>query len=412
MARKKKPKSSGRKRSPLSFIVVLTAMAFAYLAGSGRLGELRQEATDLGRRAGEALNSITPVAPPAGDASAPAATPTPESASATTPPAKPTAPGTIDIAAANPGEAPPAISVYFAPDPENSKNGPDDALINLIGSARESVFCAFYDLELESVADALIARKNARVKVEVVSDTNYEGRTAIKRVIEAKIPVVFDERSSFMHNKFCVIDGGVVWTGSTNVTNNCMYRNDNNSVVVRSKYIAENYTAEFGEMFNDHYFGPRSPSRTPHPIVKLGDVEVQNYFAPEDGVEEKIIEQIGYARKSIIFMAYSFTSDPIADAMVAAIKRGVPVRGIFESRTMKDKACEDDKLRRAGAEVISDKNPYNMHSKVIVVDAATVITGSYNFSRNANEDNDENLLIISSREIAEKYVARFEELAK
>lgn len=372
-------------------------MVFAYLAGSGRLDGWRKQATDLGRRAGEALNSAKPAEKPAEKPPVPA-----------TPPK---APGTIDIASAK-GEAAPAISVYFAPDPPDSKNGPDDALLHLIAGAKESVFCAFYDFELEPVADALIERKKARVNVEVVSDTNYADRAAIKRVIDAKIPVVFDEREAFMHNKFCVVDGGAVWTGSTNVTNNCMYRNDNNSVVVRSRDIAENYILEFGEMFNDHYFGARSPRRTPHPIVKLGDVEVQNYFAPEDGVEEKIIDQINYARKSIVFMAYSFTSDPISEAMVKAIKRGVTVRGVFESRNMKDDACEDDKLRRAGAEIHADKNKYNMHSKVIVIDSAIVITGSYNFSRNANEDNDENLLIISDRGIAEKYVARFEELVR
>ena len=317
----------------MTLVIVLTAIVFAYLAGSGRLEAWREQAQSLGRRAGEALNSTKPKAP---DAAKPPA----EVAKA---------PGTVDV-----GSAVAPISIYFAPDPADSKNGPDDALLAVIAGAKESVLCAFYDLELEAVADALIARHQARVKVGVVSDTNYAGRAAVKRVIDAKIPVVFDERESFMHNKFCVADGRVVWTGSTNVTENCMFRNDNNAVVLRSDEIAENYAVEFKEMFEGNYFGPRSPQRTPHPVVKLGEIEVQNYFAPEDGVEEKIVEQIGYARESILFMAYAFTSDPIADAMVGAMKRGVKVRGIFESRTMKDDACEDDKLRRAGADIIAD----------------------------------------------------------
>jgi len=362
--------------------LVLIAIALAYLAGSGQLGGLRERVEGLLQQAQQALPQASQTPKPATTAS--------------TPPS--------EVADAS------AISIYFAPDPPGNGQGPDDALLGLIASAQKTILCAFYDLELESVADALIAKHDAGVKVSVVSDTTYDKRDAVKKVIAARIPVVFDERKDFMHNKFCVVDGQTLWTGSTNITNNCMYRNDNNAVVLRSEQLAVNYTDEFNEMFVDKRFGPRSPSRTRYPVVKLGDTTVENYFAPEDGVQEKLIAQIHAARTEIVFLAYAFTSDPIALAMIEAMRQGVVVRGLLEARNVNDRACEDDRLRDAGAKVYVDTGTYNMHNKVIVIDDATVITGSYNFSRNADENNDENILFINDRTIAQRYVAYFDTL--
>jgi phosphatidylserine/phosphatidylglycerophosphate/cardiolipin synthase-like enzyme len=49
-----------------------------------------------------------------------------------------------------------------------------------------------------------------------------------------------------------------------------------------------------------------------------------------------------------------------------------------------------------------------MHEKVIIVDAEVVVLGSYNFSRNANETNDENLIVIHNRTIAAEFAREFE----
>lgn len=380
--RARRPRRIFRRRRPRPASILLLALVLlGFWLANGQQG-LR-----------ERITAEWPRAIPPG---APAAAPTAPSA-----PAAPTPSPTGDA----------SIRVYFAPDPPGNGTGPDDVLIQLIASARSTVFCAFYDLELVPVADALIAQHRAGRKVALVSDTTYNRRAAVNRVIDAGIPVVFDERNDFMHNKFCVVDGATVWTGSTNITQNCMYRNDNNALVIQSSALAENYTAEFDEMFGAKRFGPRSPSRTPNPVIKLGEfTTIENYFAPEDDVQEKILEQIRAARREILFMAFAFTSDPIAEAMIDAMREGVQVRGVLEARNVNDRACEDDRLRDAGATVYVDSNPNNMHNKIIVIDEATVITGSYNFSRNADENNDENILFINDRALALQYTAYFAQL--
>jgi phosphatidylserine/phosphatidylglycerophosphate/cardiolipin synthase-like enzyme len=107
-------------------------------------------------------------------------------------------------------------------------------------------------------------------------------------------------------------------------------------------------------------------------------------------------------------MAFSFTSDEIASAMIARHQAGIPVRGVFEKRNAEGVGSEFGPLRDAGLNVLPDGNCYTMHHKVIVIDERIVITGSYNFTSRAERTNDENLLIIDDPTLAAAYLAEFE----
>ena len=109
-------------------------------------------------------------------------------------------------------------------------------------------------------------------------------------------------------------------------------------------------------------------------------------------------------------MAFSFTSDGIGEAMIAKFKKGVTVTGIFERRGSREAHSEYTKMKLEGLPVRLDHNRNNMHHKVIVIDGERVIMGSYNYSRNANRYNDENIMIIDNREIAGRYLAEFKRL--
>jgi phosphatidylserine/phosphatidylglycerophosphate/cardiolipin synthase-like enzyme len=110
-------------------------------------------------------------------------------------------------------------------------------------------------------------------------------------------------------------------------------------------------------------------------------------------------------------MAFAFTRVDFADALLERAAAGVDVRGVFETRQI---AAGGDqawiRLTEGGLaeQVRQDGNPYNLHSKVIVVDESIAILGSYNFSRNAEESNDENVLIIFNADIARALVAEWQ----
>lgn len=302
------------------------------------------------------------------------------------------------------------IQVFFAPCVPSDPHKIDAAFLAFLNSAETCIYGAFYDLELDAVADALIAKKREGLDVRLVSDSDYTSREAVRACAQAGIPVVFDDRSPFMHNKFCVVDHERVWTGSTNVTENCMYKNNNNAVLVKSEPLAANFEMEFGEMITLKRFGKGSKYATPHPIVWVGDVQVECYFSPDDRVADEIVDEVKRAGRSIEVMAFSFTSKDIAKAIAKRARQGVTVRALFDERQASSQYSQDEYLAQQGAAVYLDRNAHTMHHKVIVIDESRVITGSYNFSNNAEKKNDENVLIIHCPKVAAKYRAEFERL--
>ncbi len=302
------------------------------------------------------------------------------------------------------------IEVFFAPASAKPGHDIDSALLATIASARQRICGAVYDLQWDKAADALIERHAHGVAVRLVSDTEYQDRPAMQRCIAAGIPVIFDQRGAFMHNKFLVVDERVVWTGSTNFTENCLFKNNNNSLRILSPGLAENYATEFEEMYSQRLFGGRSPRATPHAEMRINTVETGTYFAPEDQVARAITQEILLASRYVDVLAFAFTSKPLAQALAQRIAAGVRVRGVVEKRSINQAACQDDFLNASGAQIRADANPGSMHHKVVLVDGRTVITGSYNFSKNAEEENDENLLILRSESLATVYAAEFESL--
>ncbi len=194
--------------------------------------------------------------------------------------------------------------------------------------------------------------------------------------------------------------------GSWNVTDNDTFRNNNNMLRVASRQVAADYAREFQQLF-DGRFGSGKSSATPFPRVRVGGVPIEVYFSPEDGVAKYVLQRLNAAKRSINFMTFSYTSSAIADAMVAQVKAGLPVRGVFESQNAGGTGSAFGRLRQGGVDVLQDGNCYILHHKVIIIDERTVITGSYNFTSSAEKDNDENLVIVDDPALARVYLDEF-----
>ncbi len=292
----------------------------------------------------------------------------------------------------------------------NTKNSIEYRLIEKIDKAKVSLHGAFYEFNLESVAQALINAHNRGVEVQIVYDDKQVGDDPqIKELQKIGIKTVPDKRSVFMHNKFVVVDNQCVWTGSFNITENAAYRNNENAAYICDPKLAKNYSTEFNEMFNGH-FGPKSSSDTPYPVLTINGFQIENYFAPEDGVMDKVIAAVNMAKTSIHFLAFSLTDKNLADAMLARQNSGASISGVFETRSASADSSECANLLKKGADIHIDGNPDTMHEKVIIIDSSTVIFGSFNYSAQANEDNDENLLIVHSPQIALMFEKEFQKI--
>jgi len=307
--------------------------------------------------------------------------------------------------------------LYFTspkyPDKEaNHHGGLDEKLTAFINTAQTSVDVAIYQLDLSDVTQAVLDAKKRGATVRVVTDIDIleddKENPSFKQLQKAGIKVVGGNSNAIMHNKFVVVDRAAVWTGSWNFTESETYRNNNNAIVIRSPELALNYIATFEKMFTGKAFGSsRKPGGTT-PRLSIGGVTVENYFAPEDKVAGKIIARLKKAQKTIDFMAYSFTDDDIGQTVIDRAKAGVKVRGVFEASGSETKFSEYGGMKDAGLDVLQDGNPYSMHHKVFIVDGQTVIFGSFNFSQNADTENDENLLIVDEPALAQAFTAEFE----
>lgn len=303
--------------------------------------------------------------------------------------------------------------IYFT-DPLNPSASMDEGGIDLpmaqaIDNARQSVEVAIYSFSLPSLRTALINAHNRGVTVRIVMESDSMTRTVPQSLIDAGIPVVGDRREGLMHNKFVIIDRSEVWLGSMNFTVNGAYDDNNNMVRIRSTKIAENYLTEFEEMYTGDFFGPDTVAATPNQVVTIDGIVVETYFSPDDKVARRIVELLQGANQSIYFLAYSFTADDFANAIIGKAQAGLTIAGVMEEEQAKsNQGGEFTNFQQNGLNVYMDGNSGQMHHKVFIIDEQIVILGSYNFSASAERRNDENVLIIFDREVARHYLAEFQ----
>lgn len=216
-----------------------------------------------------------------------------------------------------------------------------------------------------------------------------------KELIEKGVEIVKgkERTSGLMHNKFCT-ENDVVITGSWNPTKSDAA---NSVFIIYSRYLAKNYLEEFYEL-KDGEFG--KGEETVYPVVILNNRTVQNGFCPEDGCKRTVIDALEKAEKEILFMQYSFTDDGVGDLLIEKARKGVAVKGVFDSSQI-TQYSEYEKLKQHS--VVKKK----VHHKVFVIDEKTVVLGSANPSNNGFFENDENILIAEDSEIARQYKEEF-----
>lgn len=140
----------------------------------------------------------------------------------------------------------------------------------------------------------------------------------------------------------------------------------------------------------------------------LRNAPAQVYFSPRGGCTEAIVAALRQAKKTVLVQAYSFTSAPIAGALRAAHDRGVEVRVLLDRSQRTEHYSSSTFLAHAGIPTWIDAAHAIAHNKVMVIDGATVVTGSFNFTKGAEERNAENLFVIKDAGLASLYAENWE----
>lgn len=309
-----------------------------------------------------------------------------------------------------------------------SSNHLDDTICKYIDLAEITLDIAVWDNGNEKITDHINQAYLRGVRVRYITSSNALNSALTN--LNPGIPVL--ERNSgissnVMHNKFLVMDQLYVLTGSMNLNDGAIFNDYNNLVVIHNWELGGIYAAEFNEMWGSNTgdfnlstskFGPDKSDNTVHSIT-IGGVSVESYFSPTDHTTAQIIDEIDHADHTLDIAMFTFIHNDIRDAVIAAYNRGVEIRCIIENVSYI--GSEYDNLINAGIQVLShDGVPYDFHHKYCAIDAKhtdsdpTIITGSHNWTNSAEEEYDENTLIIHDPIIAwqftEEFTKRWKEL--
>lgn len=250
-------------------------------------------------------------------------------------------------------------------------------LLQLINSSENEVMCALYSAD-KSVIEA-IERKNMSVAASLI--TNKDRKS-----------------SGLMHNKFCVFDRKILWTGSFNPK---IQNSRDDVIIINSTLLAKNYLEEFSELKGN------TSRKTATKAIILNSTLVESYFCPEDSCIEVLQGKLAAAKSSIYFATYSFTHPTIANELIIKNSTGVIVKGVIEKG---GSHSQSQTLKSNGISVEEDSSKSLLHHKFFIIDESVVVTGSFNPTRNGDERNDENMLVIHDEEVAKEYAGYFVKL--
>ncbi len=296
----------------------------------------------------------------------------------------------------------------------------DDAVASLFDSATTSIDLCLYEFDRERIVDALLAAHARGVTVRFVGDGDEVHDDGYDDMVAAGISLSLRKpKDRIMHNKFAIIDGRWVWSGSTNFSENGVMLNNNGSLSFDSTEMADLYQIEFDQMFEDGLFGrKKAPIDTSTPVV-VGDAHIDVYFSPMGPSDQGLLNALDSADHTVFFMIFAYTKAEVVDLMIDLHDDGIQVVGIFDESQGRGRYSIDEKLAKAGVPVFIDGNHNaigwaggKLHHKTMLIDPLTeddpiVTVGSYNWSKSATKYNDENLLVIHSPELAAAYADEF-----
>jgi phosphatidylserine/phosphatidylglycerophosphate/cardiolipin synthase-like enzyme len=134
------------------------------------------------------------------------------------------------------------------------------------------------------------------------------------------------------------------------------------------------------------------------------------WFSPAHDCARRIGQLFGQATRGVEVAVFTITDDRIADAILDAHRRGVAVRILTDNEKAFDLGSDIERLRSAGVAVRVDESPFHLHHKFAIFDGRRLLTGSYNWTRGAARDNQENFLITPDPHLIEAYARAFEDL--
>lgn len=310
------------------------------------------------------------------------------------------------------------IKLYMGP---ASVGGPDNlehAITEFIGQATKSLDIAVQELDSETIARAITAKRPG-VRVRLVLEANYlkasrnrpdpwddGGTHEVNRKVQSALLrsaswVRTDFNPKIFHQKFIIRDNSAVLTGSTNFTDTGTTNNLNHIVVIEDPNVAKIYSREFREIRQGH-FGKLNEGHDPKPPeVRVSQVPIRILFAPDHNPEMEIMKQMLKAKERVDFAMFTFAqSSGIDDTMRVLASMGIKINGVLDPMQSNQKwAASHTLVGEPNISLHRAKRKGKMrklHHKLMVIDERVIIGGSFNYTGPANRLNDENIFMLGN----------------
>jgi len=275
------------------------------------------------------------------------------------------------------------------------------AIVNEINNSQKTIDVALYGVgQQNSIINALKNAKQRGVTVRSVVDYSEKMDSLYPNTIQFAhdFNAQMDKTETLMHNKFFIFDDKKVLTGSANVssTGTGGY-NSNNAVLIESDEIALLYKEEFEKMYKGKFSINKTPTRL------FDNNLIKPYFSPKDDILNVILNEIKKAKNKIYVSIFYLTDKKLIQELINAKKRGVEVLILIDSLGASNFKERIQAIRANGIPVIIENWGGKNHEKTIVVDGKILIVGSCNFSKSGFYKNDENIVVIKNKDVAQKY---------
>jgi len=283
---------------------------------------------------------------------------------------------------------------------------PEKAILSALAGAKKSVHIAMFNLRESSIISALGNLKSGGVDVQVLLDQKQMDQTynqpKIQEMVNAGLSPVgvtnTNATDATMHDKFTVIDGERVLTGSMNYSGNALTYSDEDLLVLDDPTVAQLFETEFTEL--------KTGSTNAATAATSAPIRVK--FGNEDKLQDVVATELKAAKTSVYVAMFSINNQTLLNELIAAKQRGVHVVVILD-KVQADAGTEDEQLDAAGISVFRFENTrggsanvglVELHNKLCVIDGQTVLMGSYNWTNLASFHNDENLMLLTSERLA------------
>ena len=292
-------------------------------------------------------------------------------------------------------------------------------IIDLINNAQSEVFVAVAFFQEENpgadgtISKALVDAKNNGVDVKVIIDDDDDNQPVYDYLKNKGVPVIDDssinDATHIMHDKFMVVDSSKVIVATVNFIPDDFSKNNNTAIYIESKAVAYFYRQEFLHMWNNGEGNFGTQKTEDHSFIAFINyngrtIVFEGYFGPQyygdwGRIPNTIAGYINRATSDVYFSAYIFTTSgfvtPIYNAIVNANKAGKTVRGVFDEEMNVDSPGKrlywfiDNNVP-----VAIENHDYKMHAKLFVIDNKVAVLGSWNPTKSATTNHDENILVI------------------